>query len=180
MHLGNSYRNNSKDIAELFNHHFFKQFSDESRYEVDIDFSNDYFSDFSISTNSIYQELIRLNTNKSTGPNKISGTLLKNCALSIAYPLQLLFNLSFKTGSISAEWKLAHIVPIHKKGDKNNIENYRPVSLTWMISKIFEKSIRDALLNSLTIAGSISTTHNMDFFLKNPALLNYSPIFARC
>ena len=58
-----------------------------------------------------------------------------------------MFNLSFKTGSIPAEWKLAHIVPIHKKGDKNNIENYRPISLTCIISKIFEKSIRDALLN---------------------------------
>ena len=58
-----------------------------------------------------------------------------------------MFNLSFKTGSIPAEWKLAHIVPIHKKGDKNNIENYRPISLTCIIPKIFEKSIRDALIN---------------------------------
>ena len=148
MDLGNYHRNNSKDIAEFFNQHFFNQLSDESSYNVDIDFSNDYFSSFSISTNSIYQELIRLNTNKSTAPDEISGTLLKNCALSIAYPLQLLFNLSFKTGSLPAEWKLAHIVPIHKKGDKSNIENYRPNSLTCTISKIFEKSIRDALLGS--------------------------------
>ena len=58
-----------------------------------------------------------------------------------------MFNLSFKTGSIQAEWKLAQIVPIHKKGDKNNVENYRPISLTCINSKIFEKSIRDALLN---------------------------------
>ena len=49
MYLGNCYRNNSKDIAELFNQHFFNQFSDESSYNVDIDFSNDYFSSFSIS-----------------------------------------------------------------------------------------------------------------------------------
>ena len=148
MYLGNCYRNNSKDIAELFNQYFFNQFSDESSYNVDIDFSNDYFSSFSISTNSIYQELIRLNTNKSTGPDESSGTLLKNCALPIAYPLQLLFNLSFKTGSLPAKWELAHIVPIHKKGDKSNIENYRPISLTCIIFKIFEKSIRDALLGS--------------------------------
>ena len=146
--LGNCYRNDSKDIAELFNQHFFNQFSDESSYNVDIDFSNDYFSSFSISTNTIYQKLIKLNTNKSIGPDEISGTLLKNCALSIAYPLQLLFNLSFKTGSLPAEWKLAHIVPIHKKGDKSNIENYRPISHTCIISKIFEKSTRDALLGS--------------------------------
>ena len=40
----------------------------------------------------------------------------------------------------------AHIVPIHKKDDKNNIENYRSISLTCIISKVFEKCVRDELL----------------------------------
>ena len=59
------------------------------------------------------------------GPVNLSGQVLKSCAQSIALSLQLIFNLSFKTGSIPSEWKLAHIVPIHKKDDKNDIENYR-------------------------------------------------------
>ena len=44
--------------------------------------------------------------------------------------------------------KLAHIVPIYKKGNKSSIENYCPVSLTCIISKIFVKSIHNALLGS--------------------------------
>ena len=51
----------------------------------------------------IYRELSNLNPNKSTSHDNISGQLLKNCARSLALPLQLLFNLSFKTGSISSE-----------------------------------------------------------------------------
>ena len=80
------------------------------------------------------------------GPDNLSGQVLKSCAQSIALPLQLIFNLSFKTGSIPSEWKLAHIVPIHKKDDKNDIENYRPISLTCIVSKVFEKCVRDELL----------------------------------
>ena len=80
------------------------------------------------------------------GPDNLSGQVLKSCAQSIALSLQLIFNLSFKTGSIPSEWKLAHIVPIHKKDDKNDIENYRPISLTCIVSKVFEKCVRDELL----------------------------------
>ena len=143
MHLGECFRKNPKDIAGLFNQNFVNQFSDESLYDININFSNDKFFEFSISTNSIYQQLIRLDINKSMGPDNISAYVLKKCAIPIAFPLHLLFNLSFKTGSLPADWKIAHIVPIHKKGD---IENYRPISLTGIISKLFEKCIRDELL----------------------------------
>ena len=141
MFLGDCYRKNSKGIADLFIKHFSDQFSDESHYDIDINFSNDTFINFSIST--IYRELSNLNPNKSTGPDNISPQLLKNCARSLALLLQLLFNLSFKTGSIPS---LAHIVPIHKKENKNNVQNYIPISLTCIISKVFEKCVRDEIL----------------------------------
>ena len=146
MHLGECFRKNPKEIVDLFNQNFINQFSDESLYDISIKFSNNKFFEFSISTNSIYQQLIRLDINKSMDPDNISAHVLKKCAIPIAFPLHLLFNLSFKTGSLPADWKIAHIVPIHKKGDKGDIENYRPISLTSIISKLFEKCIRDELL----------------------------------
>ena len=147
MHLGNTVRNNSEEIAKLFNQHFYNQFSDSSSYEIDIDFSNDHFAEFTIDNQNIYNALKNLNPNKSKGPDNIGGLLLKNCAHSISYPLTLLFNISFRTGSLPTEWKLANIVPVYKKGDKNSIENYRPISLTCIVSKVFEKCIRDELFS---------------------------------
>ena len=64
---------------------------------------------------------------------------LKNCSESLAYPLSLIFKISYNTGSLPKEWKLENFVPIHKKGSKDNIKNYRPVSLTCLVMKLFEK-----------------------------------------
>ena len=147
MHLGNTVRNNSEEIANLFNKRFYNQFSDSSTYEIDTDFFNDLFSDFSIDDRIICNALRELNPNKSKDPDNIGGLLLKDCAQSISYPLSILFNISFRTGSLPTEWKMANIVPVYKKGDKNCIENYRPISLTCIVSKIFEKCIRDELLS---------------------------------
>ena len=49
-------------------------------------------------------------------------------------------------GGIPSEWKLAHVVPIHKKGSKENIENYRPISLTSLVMKTFERIIKEKIL----------------------------------
>ena len=147
MHLGNTIRNNSEEIANLFNQHFYDQFSDRSTYEIDIDFSDDLFSDFALDERNIYDALKNLNPDKSKSPDNIDGLLLKNCAQSISYPLTILFNISFRTGSLPTEWKMPNIVPVYKKGDKNCIKNYRPISLTCIVSKIFEKCIRDELLS---------------------------------
>ena len=59
--------------------------------------------------------LKQTNPNKSQGPDNICGYLLKNCAHFISSPLVIIFNISFRTGSIPNEWKTANIVPIHKK-----------------------------------------------------------------
>ena len=67
------------------------------------------------------------------------------------------------TGILPAEWKRANIVPVFKKGVKENIENYRPISLTCISAKVMERIIYDELF---------SRTHNLidsrqNGFLKN-------------
>ena len=142
------FRSEPTDKANLFNDYFCEQFSRPSLYDIDIDYNRDsFFNNFRIDFRSVRSILKFLNANKSFGPDGISGKILKKCHFSLAYPLSILFNLSFNTGKIPDEWKLANIIPVHKKGDKSLVENYRPISLTCLIMKVFERSIRDELLN---------------------------------
>ena len=55
---------------------------------------------------------------QSAGPDGIHGMVLKSCAPSLAKPLTIMFNISFVTGIIPDDWKLASVVPIHKRMKK--------------------------------------------------------------
>ena len=59
--------------------------------------------------------LKNINPSKAAGPDGIHGMVLKNCAASLATPLTKLFNISYVTGCVPEDWKLASVVPVHKK-----------------------------------------------------------------
>ena len=84
-----------------------------------------------------------INTNKAPGPDGIHGCVLKYCSDSLCKPLSIIFNLSYNTGIIPSEWKSANIVPVHKKGDKDLVSNYRPISLISLTAKIMERIIHE-------------------------------------
>ena len=75
----------------------------------------------------------------------ISIRMLKLCGKSICKPLDLIFQSCIKQGKFPTEWKKANVVPVHKKGDKQILKNYRPVSLLPICGKIFERLIYNNL-----------------------------------
>ena len=93
--------------------------------------------------------LLALDSTKATGPDEIPSRLLKDTLWEIAPSLTQIFNKSLCLGEIPDEWKLANIIPIHKKGDKSQVENDRPISLLSIVSKVLERcvlrNIRDHL-----------------------------------
>ena len=91
-----------------------------------------------------------LNTCKASGPDGISNKILKECAHSLCVPLARLFNLSFQSGKFPSCWKLANVVPLYKKNDRQNVSNYRPVSLLCTLSKVLERIVHSRLYDYCT------------------------------
>ena len=71
--------------------------------------------------------------------------MLKIYDKSICKPLELIFQSCIKHGKFPNEWKMANVVPVHKKSDKQILENYRPVSLLPICGKVFERLIYNSL-----------------------------------
>lgn len=140
-------RSDPQGQCELFNRYFNEQFTESSDYDINIDFSSDRFFQVDFDICKIKGLLENIDPNKAQGADNIHGKILKYCSGSLSKPLAILFEASYKTGSIPADWKMANVVPIHKKGSKTEVNNYRPISLTSIIMKIYEKVIRDELLS---------------------------------
>ena len=89
--------------------------------------------------------LKQLDMNKATGSDGIPVRLLKETADQIAPSLTMLFKKSLRLGIFPGDWKLANIVPIFKRGKRDSVENYRPISLLSAISKVLERFVLASL-----------------------------------
>ena len=83
-----------------------------------------------------------MNASKSAGPDGIYGRVLKEGHESISKALCLMFERSLRFCEIPDDWKVAFVVPIFKKGKRDELGNYRPVSLTSLVVKILEKILK--------------------------------------
>ena len=98
-----------------------------------------------INDKTVLEIIQNCRTKNSSGHDRISSKLLKHLAPILAKPLSLTINQSLNTGIFPDQLKIAKILPIHKKDSAHLLENYRPISLLPVISKIFEKVVFDQL-----------------------------------
>ena len=116
--------------------------------DLDDMFTNE-IGDAEISREDIQTRLEKLNVNKSFGPDNIHPYVLQKIASAASIPLENIFRLSLTTGECPTDWRSANVTPIHKKGDRSDPSNYRPVSLTSQVCKVMESIVRKHILEHL-------------------------------
>ena len=109
-------------------------------------FSGDKFTDqkfvlLPVVESFVLKQLKGLKVKKSTGLDRIPARLLKDSAAVTTQTITFLVNLSLPTSIVPDEWKQARIVPLHKSGGQEVMDNYRPISILPVISKIAEKAV---------------------------------------
>ena len=95
----------------------------------------------------ILSVICTFDVSKAHGWDNVSVSMVKICDESLVKPLFNIFQFSLETGNFPGYRKRGNIVPVHKKGNKDLINNYLLVSLLTIYSKIYEKCIYDTLYN---------------------------------
>ena len=146
--------------AQLLNNFFASVFTQENTDEIpdveDIKPNLQILDNIEITELTLTKHLKSLNTSKAAGPDGINARIMKELAEEIAPILKILFDSSMNEGNIPSQWKNAHVTALFKKGSKRSPNNYRPVSLTSICCKLFEKIIRNAIIASIDEQGLFS------------------------
>ena len=147
----NKFITDFKEKAELFNHIFVNQcslLSNNSVLTTDLpQLTNKCLDSINFLSSDITKIIIHLDPNKAHGHDMLSIQIIKLCGNPICKPLLLIFNDFLNEGKFLHEWKKANFVRVHKKGNKQSLKNYKPISLLPICSKIFERLIYNEILH---------------------------------
>jgi hypothetical protein len=116
----------------MLNEQFHSVFTSESDDPIPYKGTSKHLSipPLTISTPGIKKLVNNINPHKATGPDNISGRVLKELQEKTAPIVNLIFAKSFHTEQTHIDWKTANVAPAFKKGDKHKAINYRSISLT--------------------------------------------------
>ena len=102
--------------------------------------SDNIFGLVNVIVEQISSVLYSISASKATDLDELPARCIKDGSSVIAKPLTHIVNVSITTGTIPDDLKVARVVLLFKKKSKTNVENYRPISVRSIISKVFVKN----------------------------------------
>ena len=160
-----------KDIAEALNHHF-TTIGPKLATKLEPRPDDDCLKHINVQQNKmmfvpideayVLNAIKQLKNGKAPGPDIVSTTLIKDAADFIWKPLAMNVNSSLKYGAFPDIWKLAKVTPIFKSGSKTDGNNYRPISVISVFSRMLEKTVHDQLSRYL-ISNKVLTPNQSAF-----------------
>ena len=147
-------QNDPEIMANLLQDQYSKVFSNPSEVSINdvqdhLDLDTSVIDDIDFTEDDIIGAINNMPLHSASGPDKFPSSVLKECKNQLSSPIHHLWRKSLDKSSIPTEYLQQTIVPIYKKGDRSLASNYRPVSLTSHIIKVFERVMRQKLVNHI-------------------------------
>ena len=143
----------------MLNQYFHSVFSPRKDFCFkDVNPQHSTISNFSICKTKIFEILATLDVTKTRGPYGLPPLFFRKTASEMCKTLNTMFKAVKRNRNLPKAWKIAAVSPIHKKSERKLVENYRPVSLLNIESKIFEKCIYEELSAHFTQFFFLETT----------------------
>ena len=155
LKVGGNFINNTKEICNKLNEYFVNvgPTTEESIPKTQnispLKFMKERKMNEFLIAHVSHEEVLDINSleNKTTGPVSIPIKLLKLIPDLILIPLYNIINVSFNTRIFPSLLKIVKVIPIHKGGSTQDMNNYRPISLLSIFDKIIEKLMHKRLYN---------------------------------
>lgn len=137
---------NSAEIADSFNSHFVTV-AEKIRSKIPTQVSRNPsipplisrpFEDFPVTPSEIGDIISGLNNSNAFDVYGMSNNIIKIHRDALTEPMSRLITTSIANGEFPLELKTAIVKPLHKSGDKTNVNNYRPIAIAPILSKVFE------------------------------------------
>ncbi|KAL0200139.1 hypothetical protein M9458_003326, partial [Cirrhinus mrigala] len=128
---------------------FYARFERENRETATKIATSIDHSPITLTSSDVYNVLSRINARKAAGPDGIPGRVLRACAEQLAGVFTDIFNMSLAQAAVPRCFKTTSIVPVPKHSSPTCLNDYRPVALTPIIMKCFERLVLTHLKDSL-------------------------------
>ncbi|MEL6989478.1 MAG: reverse transcriptase family protein, partial [Bacteroidota bacterium] len=129
---------------------------------VELDYNRIVFKPEPVDLSTIILTIKELNDTNAFGSDNIPFKYIKDCLPTIVFYILIIVNTSITTSKFPKNWKYPHVLPYFKSGNKDEVSNYRPISLLPILSKVLEKIVAKQLVNYLE-SNQILSNHQHGF-----------------